>query len=154
MRLELCIRSVLDAVEATLQQFGVNSVKRKAIEKKEQLKLTQDVTAFVGLVGDARGNIAYSFSADTAKAIASAMMMGMPVTEMNEISRSAIAELSNMITGNATIRMSHEQAVVDITPPSVVSGENMSLILSFMSTYCVHLDTPLGGIEVSFGVEL
>ena len=53
-----------------------------------------DITAVVGMVGQVRGNIAYSMAEDTAKKIVSAMMMGMPVEELDEMGRSALGEFS------------------------------------------------------------
>jgi chemotaxis protein CheX len=154
VRLEQCIRHVLGAVEAVLAQFKVTDVERKSIDRKEELTLEYDVTTIISLTGDANGNIAFSCSEDTAKKLASMLMMGTPVPEMNEVGRGAIAELFHMIGQNATFRMLNEKARIESSQPSVVVGKNVFLILTFMSTYCVSYRTPFGMIEVSFAVEL
>jgi chemotaxis protein CheX len=154
MRLQQCMGHVLAAVEAVLGQFRVADIKRESIVRKEELSLDYEVTTIIGLTGDANGNIAYSCSNETAKKLASMLMNGALVTEMDELGRSAIAELFNMISQNALFRMTSENARVESSQPSVIVGENVMIILTFMSTYCVTYWTPFGKIEVSFAVEL
>jgi len=142
------------AVKEVLEQFGVTDIKKEAVFLKEEMVIDQDVTAFVGLVGDMIGNVSYCFSNQTAKKIASAMMMGMPVEVMDEMTRSALAELSNMITGHAVSVFSSNKVFLDITPPTLVAGEEMYFILAFLNTYKVVLNTSLGNVEVNIALEI
>ena len=75
----------------------------------------------IGITGDAKGQVIMAFPNDTVLEIASKMCM-MPMTEMNEIVKSAIAELGNMTMGNAATYLSTGGVTVDITPPTVCSG--------------------------------
>ena len=54
--------------------------------------------------------------------IASRMMMGMPVPELDDMAISAISELGNMIMGNAATVFSVRNIGIDITPPTVGRG--------------------------------
>lgn len=148
------INPFLVAVETILGQFGVTEIRKGAVSVKEEMVIDQDVTTFVGVVGDLRGNIAYCFSAETARKLASAMMMGMPVPELDEMSRSAIAELANIITGNAASLLDEAQVKVDITPPSMIIGEEIYLVLSSVRTLIVTFETTLGPIEVHICLEV
>ena len=67
------------------------------------------------------------------------MMMGMPVTEFDEMSKSAISEMSNMIMGNAATILYNRGINIDITPPSLLMGENMQITPSKMKTICIPL---------------
>ena len=91
----------LEALKGVLEQFGAADIKRGNMAKNELMHVDTDITAVVGMVGQVRGNIAYSMAEDTAKKIVSAMMMGMPVEELDAMGRSALWEFSNMVTGNA-----------------------------------------------------
>lgn len=144
----------LDGLINILEQFGMTDIKRSGLYKKDYMAVDKDVTAIIGIVGELRGNVAYSMSQDTARNIVSSMMMGMPVEEMDAISRSAIGELSNMITGNASILLSNNDINVDITPPSIVFGSDIFFIISSVDTITVDLETPAGNIEVNIGLEL
>src|SRR5690554_150393 len=90
----------LESIKGILEQFGVSDIKRGQMAKNDIMHVNTDITAVVGVVGQIRGNIAYSMSEDTAKRIVSAMMMGMPVEQLDDMGRSAVGEFANMVTGN------------------------------------------------------
>jgi len=55
------INPFLVAVDSILKQFGVADIRRGAVAVKDEMVIEQDVTTFVGIVGDLRGNVAYCF---------------------------------------------------------------------------------------------
>ena len=86
-----------------------------------------DLLVVIGLVGDISGNFYISMEILTAQSIAKELMGGMEVGEgLNEIVTSAISELGNMISGNACIGISGMNLNVDITPPTVIIGDQIS----------------------------
>lgn len=93
----------------------------------------------VGITGQLTGQVIFSMSDATACDIASHMMMGMPVNEMNDMASSAISELTNMILGNAATIFSTLDKLIDITPPSVLMGRDMEITVSDSKTICVPL---------------
>jgi len=147
------INPFIDALESVMNQFGITGIKKGNLYNKESMHVDADITSFIGFVGDIRGNISYSMSKETGKKIVSAMMMGMPVDEMDEMARSAIGELSNMITGNASTIFSLSGIFVDITPPSIVFGQDIFFIISSVQTTAIDLDTPAGKIEINIAIE-
>ena len=80
------------------------------------------VIIIIGLVGKIRGQVSFEMSLDTAKGIASTMMGGMPVDELDDISKSAISEMGNMIMGNASTLFAGNGISIDITPPALITG--------------------------------
>lgn len=81
----------------------------------------------VGVVGEIRGQVCFELSQETAKNIASAMMGGMPFDEIGDIGKSAISEMGNMIMGNTCTLFGQKSIKVDITPPSLMSGNNIEI---------------------------
>lgn len=81
----------------------------------------------VGIVGELKGQVIIAMSVETAKMIASTMMCGMPVEELDEMPRSALSELSNMIMGNAATLFSSQEILIDITTPMSMLGSHLSL---------------------------
>ena len=148
------INPFLEALVSTLGQLGIGEVKRGEMRKKERMIVDMDITSIIGLVGEIRGNIAYSLSQETAKSIVSAMMMGMPVNELDAMERSALGELANMITGAAGVIINNSGTFVDITPPSIIFGEDIYFIISSVDTITIDFDTPFGKIEVNLGLEV
>ena len=94
------VNPFLRAVELVLGQLGISDIKKGEVKVKDEMYVDRDITAFLGIVGEVKGNVSYSFDFQTAIKIVSCMV-GMPVTELREFERSALAELANMITGNA-----------------------------------------------------
>ncbi|MCX7747658.1 MAG: chemotaxis protein CheX [Clostridia bacterium] len=148
------INPFLEAVKIILGEFGIQDIRRGNIVKKESMHVDMDITSVIGLIGDVRGNIAYSLSQETAKAITSAMMMGMPVTQMDALARSAIGELTNMITGRALGILNSTNLFIDITPPSIIFGNDIYFIISSVQTITVDMLTPMGKIEINIGLEV
>ncbi|HZJ57467.1 MAG TPA: chemotaxis protein CheX [Clostridia bacterium] len=144
----------LEALKGILEQFGATDIKRGNMTKNDLMHVDTDITAVVGMVGRVRGNIAYSMATDTAKRIVSAMMMGMPVEELNEMGRSALGEFSNMVTGNASTLLSGSGIQVDITPPSIIFGRDVYFIISSVETLKIDMESSLGRVEVNIGLEL
>lgn len=81
----------------------------------------------VGVVGEMKGQVILAMRDDNAKDIASRMMFGMPVTKLDEMSSSALNELSNMIMGNTATLFSTLGILIDITPPIAVYGSNLQI---------------------------
>jgi chemotaxis protein CheX len=65
--------------------------------------------------------------------------MGMPVAELDEMAKSAISELTNMILGNTATIFYNNGVAVDITPPSLLMGSNIQISTSKMQTICIPL---------------
>ena len=110
------------------------------VESVTQMKLTvgkpaktdfhiQDKTYAiqVGVVGAMKGQVVLALKEPYAKEVASKMMFGMPVNELDEMASSALNELSNMIMGNTATIFSTLGTLIDITPPLAVYGENLQL---------------------------
>ena len=79
-----------------------------------------------------------------------AVMMGMPVTALDDMSISAISELGNMIMGNAATIFSTKGYVIDITPPSVCHGD-MTITQSYTQNICVPIHS---GDEVALELNI
>lgn len=131
---------------------NVDPVKGKLILKKEPVP-SYGVSVLVGVVGEVKGQIVYSLTEETAKNFASAMMMGMPVTEFDEMAKSAISELANMITGNASTQIAAQGLSVDISPPTLVTGENVHISTTSIQTIVVPVETELGIFEINIALE-
>lgn len=143
----------IEAFFNVLPQVGVDGLERGQLVLKEKLISDKEVTLLVGLSDGIRGNVAYCMSLETAKGIASSMMMGMPVNEFDEMAQSAISELANMVTANAATLLSERGMVVQISPPTMIIGENQHIRVSSMKSISVDIKTKNGVIETNIGIE-
>ena len=81
----------------------------------------------VGVTGALKGQVLIVMTTENAKHIASQMMMGMPVAEIDDMATSALSELGNMIMGNTATIFSTQNIHIDITPPMAVMGSQLKL---------------------------
>lgn len=101
-------------------QVGNPTIKNSPFSGKEVLTV-------VGITGDIRGQMYLGVSMASALSIVSAMMGGIHLSLLDSLGQSAISELSNMICGNAMTLFSKEGISLDITPPSLILGNQIKV---------------------------
>lgn len=101
-------------VRPTTGQLGIKDV--KFIEKHIWIQ--------IGITGQMNGDIVFGLHEDVALRLVSAMMGGFQVSQLDEMSQSAISELGNMISGNASTMLYNQGVKVEITPPRVIMVAN------------------------------
>lgn len=94
---------------------------------KQRPVSSKNVIIMLGVTGDLRGNVAINIDETTAMKIASNMMGGMAVESFDEIAKSAVSELGNMVMGRVCTAISEQGLLIDITPPSLLTGDNLQL---------------------------
>lgn len=112
----------------------------------------ETISIIIGVTGDIKGQVIFSLNVTSACSIASKMMMGMPVPEMDELAKSAISELTNMILGNTATLFYNGGINIDITPPSLLMGQNIQISTTKTQTICIPLQLSDGNnfeIDVS-----
>ena len=84
-----------------------------------------DVTVSVSIFGAFEGEVVFNMNESTGCHIVSKMMMGMPVASLqDDMSKSAVSELANIISGNVATIFSGREIVVDIKPPILRFGSS------------------------------
>ncbi|WP_276792124.1 chemotaxis protein CheX [Tepidanaerobacter sp. EBM-38] len=133
------VNPFLMAFQNVMPQIGFQSIKRGKLSVKGEQLQTDGILIIIGLVGDLKGNVVYFINMDDAKKISSKMMMGMPVDEFNEMAQSALSELANMLTANASTEFSKENIRIGISSPTLMYGENITTKLSTEKVLCVEI---------------
>jgi len=146
------VNPFIDAFMTVMPQIGFQDITRKKVSMKDKSAQSLGVTVLVGFTKQIRGNVAYNMSEETAKYIASTMMMGMPVEEFNDMAQSAISELSNMLTANAATNLATLGFDVDISTPSLSVGHNFAVKIS--SEQYLVIDMDLSGHQIEINISL
>ena len=103
----------------------------------------------IGVTGALRGRVIISMDEPVALATVS-NMMGMEVTELDEIGQSALMEVCNMMLGTTATILSDNELVIDITPPTMLMGNNMKIFSNQEQTICLPLHRAEGGtVEIN-----
>ena len=133
--------------------LGMQELKRTGLSKREKLQTEHDVNVIIGLVGGLKGNVVLSMHEATACHIASTMMGGMPVSQFDLMPKSAICELANMVAGNSVSNLQEIGSLVDITPPTLISGKNMVSMISMVETLVVQFSGAEGSLDLNIALE-
>ena len=128
-------------------------MKRNKISVRDKATLSLGVTVLVGFTKEIRGSVAYNMTDDTAKFIASTMMMGMPVADFDEMAQSAISELSNMLTANAATNLTAMGLEVDISTPSLSIGDNFMVKISSEQYLSIEMEIDGHVFEIDIAVQ-
>jgi len=117
---------------------------------------TYDDEVFVvllGITGQLHGQVLLAMGIDVACSLASKMMMGMPVEELNDMTRSALGELMNMMMGNAMTYFSEMDILLDITPPTMFQSNQLALNVGDSKMVCIPMEFPGGKIELNIAIK-
>jgi chemotaxis protein CheX len=147
------VNPFIESFTTVMPQLGFTDVYRGNLSMKDQEILYSGVIILVGMVGMIKGNVAFCIHTENAKKIASTMMMGMDVDELDELSQSALSELSNMLTANAATIFSESGIIVDISTPNLLYGDNISVRMSAKQVLCVELLSDKIPIEINIAFE-
>ena len=147
------VNPFIDAFTTVLPQIGFPTPQRTGMGVKEKHIDSLGVTVLVGFTKEIRGNIVYNMSEETAKYIASTMMMGMPITNFDEMAQSAISEMSNMLTANAATNLTALGKEVDISTPNLTVGTDFNVKISNGQFLTVTMDIAGNVVEIDIAVE-
>jgi len=104
-----------------------------------------------GVTGQVSGSVIYGMSGPTALQIAT-IMLDEPVKLFDKLAASAIAELGNMICGNALQHLSEAGYQCDITPPTIVHGQAQICTLS-CPALVMPIETGYGKVYLTVGLK-
>ncbi len=146
------INPFIQSFTSVMPELGFGDVKMGTQNGKGKEITGSGVFVILGIVGAIRGNVVYIINIESAKQIASTMMMGAQVDEFDDMASSAISELTNMLTANAATAFSNGGILIDISTPTMLQGENISINMSSDQVLCFQLladDIPIE-INISF----
>ena len=126
----------LISAKQVLQQVCQIDVQFGPMSKGDFSITGEPLFIMLGITGEISGQVCVVMGMNTAKDIASRMMMGMPVMELDAMARSALSELGNMMMGNAATLLFNNNISIDITPPTLLMG---SAIISSAETAVIKV---------------
>ncbi|MBQ6006096.1 MAG: chemotaxis protein CheX [Selenomonadaceae bacterium] len=140
------VNPIIDAFMEIPQQMGFPPPTRQGISLQDKNVISKGVTIEVGFIKQLRGTVVYNMTEETAKYIASTMMMGVPVTKFGDLVQSAIREMGNMLTARAATKYAQQGLDVDITTPKLTISQDYTIKISDERYLTVEMG--LGGYRV------
>jgi len=137
------INPFLESAQSVIEQVVQVRPSTGAVSVKNIKFVEQYIWIHIGVNGQMNGDIIFGLKEDVALKMISAMMGGYVISELDEMGKSAISELSNMISGNASTIMYNQGMAVDITPPRIVE---MAQAAGFESSKALAVPLIIDGI--------
>lgn len=150
-RLEL-VGPFVEAAARVLSQECGEAASRGELHRLRSPQTSRDVSALIAITGGVAGLVIYSMSNDTACALAS-RMIGDTVTELDPMAQSAIAELANMITGQAGIGLERNGFPSDMSPPLLLLGKGSTIATLNLTRLVVPLLVSFGEITIDIAIK-
>lgn len=150
-RLEL-VSPFVEAAGRVISQECGETVSKGQVHRVRSPQTSRDVSAMIAITGGVAGLVIYSMSVETACQFAS-HMMGEAVSELDEIGQSAIAELANMITGQASILLERNGFPSDMSPPVLLIGKGGTIATFNLTRLVVPLIVSFGEFTIDIAIK-
>ncbi len=150
-RIEL-VGPFIEAAARVISQECGETVTRGQLHRVRSPQTNNDISALIAITGGVAGLVIYSLSEQTALGFAS-KMIGEPVTELDALAQSAIAELANMITGQAGIALEKNGFPSDMSPPVLLLGKGSSIATLNLTRLVVPLVVSFGQFTIDIAVK-
>ncbi len=150
------VQYVSPFAEAALNVFQMLvsiTAERGQLSARPQMFTTQQVNVVCGITGNIEGLVIYGMSMVTADRLAS-KMIGQPIVTFDQLAASAIAELGNMISGNAASVLATQGFSVDITPPTIIRGSNVKITTLDIPSLLIPMEIgDIGTLEINVSLQ-
>jgi chemotaxis protein CheX len=139
------------AYEVVQAETGLHII-RGELSLEKAAYYTDEVTVIISLVGRVEGNVFYSLGQNTAMALAS-RMLGEELTEFSNLAQSGIAELGNVITGRASVKLAEAGYDSTISPPALLLGKGAMISTLDMARLVVPLESEHGALRIHLALR-
>lgn len=139
--------------EVVSEMTGLDITKGKlSLTKSAEFK-SKGLSVIIGVTGVIEGRVILDMQIPVALKLASLMNFE-EITESNELVRSSLGELGNMVSGKAVSKLMEQGYDLNITPPSVFEGQGITVTDSFsMQNILAPLILDIGEIDVNLALS-
>lgn len=109
------------------------------------------VVVVIGVMGDMEGRIIYSMTDETALKICEAMNYE-PFDSLNDLARSTISELANIIGGRAVSDLNDRGMKIMMSPPVMLTGKVIVVSDKLAGAVLIPIESNFGHISVNLAI--
>ena len=142
---------ITSAVAVFQKELNIH-LSRKDLTKKESPVPSLSISIIIGITGSLSGQVVYSMDESFAFKVAQSMLPNKLPAEIKKMENSAVSELANIITGQATIALAGEHDRINLTPPAVFIGKDIRMDFLHMPTIALSLISEIGELEINIAL--
>lgn len=143
-------------VEATFEVMSeiLNTpVKRGQLQLKKLGEGMKGIAVIIGVTGVVSGRIVFDMTEESALRL-SEKLNDESFSSFNELARSTISEIGNMVTARAVTKLAKESRSFNFSPPTLIVGSNISIFESEdIEALIIPIDTGYGIIEINIAFK-
>lgn len=142
-------------VDAAFEVIEVETgykIARGELGLEKDAYVTDDITVIISLVGQVEGNVFYSMPSGTALALAS-RILGEDLPQFDALAQSGIAELANVITGRASIKLAESGFQSTMSPPTMLQGKGARISTLDYARLLVPLSGDCGNLAIHLALR-
>jgi len=139
------------AYEVLLAETGIQMA-RGELTLDKAAYATDEVTVIISLVGRVEGNVFYALTEQMAVVLAS-RILGEQLQGFTTLAQSGVAELGNVITGRASVKLAEAGFDSTISPPALLLGKGAIISTLDMARLVVPLDCDFGSVRIHLALR-
>jgi len=151
MKVEFANPFIHSAVKVFEQEVHIK-LQRQELKKKTSAVPSFPVSIIIGVTGPVKGQVVYSMDNNFAYNVAKSMIPNKLPADIKKLVNSAVSEIANIITGQASIEMAGEDKAINITPPAVFRGENIQVDFLNIPTISISFISEIGLLEINIAL--
>jgi chemotaxis protein CheX len=146
------INPFIESAIQILKQTVTDDIKKENLYLSAKISQISGIAIIVGLAGKVTGRVIILMDIDTSLKIASIMNQD-NISELDELAIATLTELANLIVGNAVTKLHNLGYKFDISPPTLVKGNNIKIVDPKLEALVVPLILPQGKIEINLAIK-
>lgn len=151
MKAEYANIFIRSAVEVFSKEIDVH-LERRELARKAAPVPGLPISIILGITGVLRGQVVYAMDENFAYSVAKAMLPNKLPAEVKKLMNSAVSEIANIITGQASIALAGESEQIHLTPPAVLLSNNLTFDFLSTPTIALGLISEIGLLEINIAL--
>ncbi len=138
MQQNMYVETIFEGSNYVISQMIGSNVMKGAVDMDNHIFSSDDISVIIGVNGSLNGNVTFSMNESLAFKITS-MMIGENVHLFDEMTKSCLSELGNMIMGYTSGIFSEKGITTDITPPAIITGKDVCISSKLDIIFCLPI---------------
>ena len=125
---------------------------RQSLVRKETPVPGLPICIVLGITGAMRGQVVYAVDKSFAHDITHVMLPNKLPSQIQKLVHSALGEIANMITGQASIALAGQDKIIQLTPPAVFTGQDIWFDFLRVPTISLRMLSEMGVLEINIAL--
>ncbi len=149
---QILLNSFIEAAAEVLKAECQLSVRTGKLSLEKSALATDDVTVLISMVGQIEGVVLFGLSNQTGLNLVS-RVFGQSFATFDSLVESGIAELSNVISGRAGVKLAKAGYDTTISVPSLLHGKGSSISILDNARVVVPLESEAGLLTIHLALK-